>query len=750
MPWTLARDRVEPHPRSPIVDIRPSARRGDVRNTVAVGGALVVATALMLRPLLSAATHAIPGGLRDPLLNAWILAWDADRFRDGLAGLWSAPILYPYRSTLAFSEHLLGIAVFAAPLHWITRNPVLAYNTVFFASFVFAGLSMFLLAREVTGRTEAAVVGAAIFAFYPYRLAQVSHLQLLVNGWMPLSLLGLHRYFATGSRKALAGAAVAYALLAMSNGYYLFFFGFVVLLVMAWGVWRADGVPRPRMIRDLTVAAVMVGAVYAPIAREYFDVRHRYDLSRDPAEISSFAADVGSYLTMPDEMRAHLRFGLPSYPKPAGPEERHDGMLFPGFVMLTFAAVAILRRDARRKPLTRLYAGIGVAALVLSLGPEPTVWGHRVMASGPYAWLDALVPVLDALRVPARFASIVYLALTVLAAIGAASILGDRQTWTAVAVTASLISLVCFEGYGAIPLAEVGPHGRTRDYGMYDWLRDQPAGAVLELPIGRLDGNYRAFIYQYSTLVHRHPIVNGWTGYSTELQQFLGSDASPFRDPDRVGDALDLLRGLGVRYVLVHPDDFEPRENAAPILGALVAHASHWIAVRRFGPAFAFTLPAAPPPDIEPAIERVDPASIRVTTSHSPDRIPLLFDGDIDSRWTTGSRQDGSEWIALRFDHTVDVRRLRFAVQPRSFHDYPRVLAIDAMDGDRAVPLFRGSVLMAFGRGLLVDPMRVPVDIALPSHPTRDLRIAQTGRSRGIWWWSIDELTIWSSVIAGE
>jgi len=78
------------------------------------------------------------------------------------------------------------------------------------------------------------------------------------------------------------------------------------------------------------------------------------------------------------------------------------------------------------------------------------------------------------------------------------------------------------------------------------------------------------------------------------------------------------------------------------------------------------------------------------------------------------------------------------------------VLAIDAMDGDRAVPLFRGSVLMAFGRGLLVDPMRVPVDIALPSHPTRDLRIAQTGRSRGIWWWSIDELTIWSSVIAGE
>ena len=34
-----------------------------------------------------------------------------------------------------------------------------------------------------------------------------------------------------------------------------------------------------------------------------------------------------------------------------------------------------------------------------------------------------------------------------------------------------------------------------------------------------------------------------------------------------------LLRGLGVRYVLVHPDDFDPQEQAAPILAAFVARA---------------------------------------------------------------------------------------------------------------------------------------------------------------------------------
>src|SRR5262245_48307571 len=405
----------------------------------------------MLHALLAAATHAIPGELRDPLLNTWLLAWDSDRLRHGLAGLWETPILYPYHSTLAFSEHLLGVAIFAAPIEWLTGNPVLAYNAAFFASYVFAGVSMYLLARDLTGRTDAAVVAAAIYAFCPYRMAQVSHLQLLVNGWMPLSLLGLHRYFATGSRTALAGAAAAYWFLAMSNGYYLFFFGLVVVLVTGWGLWHA-GAARRRRASEMAIAALALGAAYAPIAREYFTVRHEYGLLREDDEIRSFSADVGSYLTMPDQMRSHLHVTLPSYPKPAGPEERHDGMLFPGFVMIGLAAAALAHSLTRRLSLARLYVAIAALAFVLSLGPEPTMWGRRLMSSGPYAWLDAIVPVLDALRVPARLASIVHFALTVLAAFGAAAILRRRGAKAAAMVAATLAVAACFEGYGAMPL----------------------------------------------------------------------------------------------------------------------------------------------------------------------------------------------------------------------------------------------------------------------------------------------------------
>jgi hypothetical protein len=45
----------------------------------------------------------------------------------------------------------------------------------------------------------------------------------------------------------------------------------------------------------------------------------------------------------------------------------------------------------------------------------------------------------------------------------------------------------------------------------------------------------------------------------------------------------------------------------------------------------------------------------------------------------------------------------------------------------RNVPLFHSGVMMAFGRGLLLNQMRVPIDVDLPSHPTRAIRIAQIG-----------------------
>src|SRR3954469_24433475 len=90
-------------------------------------GLLAIALAATYPLALHFTTH-LPNDLGDPVLNVWILGWDAKAIANGLKGFWEAPNFYPYHHTLAFSDHLLGIAIFTAPVQWITRNAVLTYN----------------------------------------------------------------------------------------------------------------------------------------------------------------------------------------------------------------------------------------------------------------------------------------------------------------------------------------------------------------------------------------------------------------------------------------------------------------------------------------------------------------------------------------------------------------------------------------------------------------------------------------------
>ena len=87
-----------------------------MKEAALVLGGFTCLTLVLSYPLILEFGDALPSDLGDPLLNAWILAWDSQRLLDGFLGLWQAPIFYPYPDTLAYSEHLLGIAVLVAPV----------------------------------------------------------------------------------------------------------------------------------------------------------------------------------------------------------------------------------------------------------------------------------------------------------------------------------------------------------------------------------------------------------------------------------------------------------------------------------------------------------------------------------------------------------------------------------------------------------------------------------------------------------
>ena len=735
-------ERVDTPAPPPEARVAPPVSSRGLTLTIAavfVGLAIVFTWPLATRP--GSLMTAQPFG--DPLLNAWILAWGADRLLHGLSGFWTGLFFYPYPDTVAYSEHLLGITVFTAPIQWLSGNPILAFNLALIGSAALAGLGAYLLARDVTGRPDAALLAGVAFACSPYRVPQIYHLQVLTAGWMPLGLWALHRFFATGSRRALAGFTICFVLQACSNGYFLYFMSVPAAIVAVHGLWRARGA-RLRRAVALGLSALTILAAIAPVAVVYLRVKREQGLSRSLGDIVQFSPDLAAYGHISD--RLWLWGGI----LPAGLYERE---LFPGLIISVLAAVALVaairNRGAAGGPgdaasgssLLRLYGLILAVALALSLGPRPSLFGWRLPVTGPYGWLMAVMPGLDGLRVPARLVMVVLVALAVLGAAGLALLtarLAPRLRWATAVLVAGGIAA---EGYaGPLAVERFPSADMAADRASYEWLAAQPRGPMLELPVGETATSVR---HLYRTLTHRNRIVNGYSGYGSALQGFVGGP--PFTELARLDDALVMARALGIRWLMVHPPLYADPAQGDALVRALRSSRTHVARVESLAAASVAELRPLRPagPQADPTWREVPSREIAASSSHNGERLSLLFDGDRDTRWFTGARQRGAEWIELRFPDVRDVARLRLEMGRRSRADYPRGLAVEvSLDGATWTTLFADAILARLALSIVNEPLTPGIDIALPPNQTRMLRLRTLGETR-IWFWSIHELRLW-------
>jgi hypothetical protein len=678
-------------------------------------------------PLITTMADHLPGDVGDPVLNTWILGWDAARLRHGIGMLWDAPNFFPYRHTLTYSDHLLGIAVFTAPIQWLTGNPVLTYNLAFLASWVLSAGGMYVLVRSLTGRADAAVIAAAVYVCAPFRIAHIYHLQWLMIGWLPLSLWALHRYFATGAWRFALASGGCFLLQALTASYFMYF-ALLPLACVAVADLRGTRVPARRMAVQAAAVLLLLVAAIAPVARAYDANREQYGMRRPMAEIVDHSADLRDFLSA-------SRLAVFERMLPDGGSEH---ALFPGLVTMALALAGVVA--FRRRSVVTVYAGIAIAALILSFGPEPAAWGHHLPFPGPYRLLLTVVPGLDGLRAPARLASVLVLSLGVLAGFGAVWLLDRAVPRRRTAITIAMLAAVIAEGWVApMPVAAFDPGGNPRDRAAYEYLRGLPPGGTLELPLGEDEDEFR---YQYMTLVHGHAVVNGHSGYLSPLLSYLTRGHSPLAEADHFDAVLAMASAIGVRYVILHRDDFKDRTLFDDMMATVKAHPERVTTARDFGGIVLLTVPYEPLPRRPDALRRIAASTMRVTASDGADRLPFLFDGDLDSRWLTGAPQRGTEWIDLQLDRRRDVAMISLIMAERSFGDYPRGLAVDVTDDSGVRTVYEGPVLPQFAQGLVAHPEYPSIDIVLPSNHARAIRLRQTATTHSFFW-SVHELQLW-------
>ena len=566
------------------------------RRLPAAAAVYLVLTLALTWPLAAGVTRDLPGDFGDPLFTSWVLAWDATHLG---RGWWSANIFAPHPLALAYSEHFLPQALQIWPVYAATGNPILCYNLLFLSTFVLAAIGMFVFAREITGSDAAAFVAGLAFAFTPYRIASIPHLQVLSSAWMPFVLLGLRRYFATGRARRLAGAACAWTLQNLSCGYYLIFFSPIVLAYVAWEMTRAGLWRDRRTLLHLAIACAAVAANTAPFVVPYVELRRMGFSPRSIEETRRFSADAYAYLTADPNLRL---WGPIAQAWPHA-----EGVLFPGLTIailaiigaragspegLRYASGRIARQDGNaevprghremaalqiaaavwiavvvalllgysiRLPgikitsLTRavavgclggavllaasrrgraaarawvltpagLFTLVALFGIAMSFGPEIHARGRSVARANIYTLFYAFVPGFDGLRVPARYATIVSLALAALAALAVAA--AGSRVRRRIAIVASVIIV------GEAIAVPIPVNQNSIDYGqrnlaplppsvaigsaappVYDAVARLPPSAVLlELPLGEPAFDIR---YMFYSTRHWRRLVNGYSG----------------------------------------------------------------------------------------------------------------------------------------------------------------------------------------------------------------------------------------------
>jgi hypothetical protein len=320
-----------------------SSRTPAAKDVWAVTLLFAALTLLTTYPLwLHPASTMLPGG-PDGELFVWTLLWDAHAFLHQPFAIFDANIYHPLRDTLAFSENLIGTAIFSAPIQWLTGNPVFALNVVSLLSTLLCGVGTWLLARRLGLEQGAAVVAGIVFAFAPPRFFRMEQMHLGIVHWIPFGLASLHAYLDGGRARDLKWAALFFTLQVLSSGH-----GAVFMVIACGGllVYRTSlGEPLRawRRVRDLGVAGLLLLVPAVWVVLPYRRVQEEQGLRRS---LDGWTVPATSFFAAP----THLQTWVAGLVPDARVLETASAFLFPGFLTLILAAAALAphAKDAGR------------------------------------------------------------------------------------------------------------------------------------------------------------------------------------------------------------------------------------------------------------------------------------------------------------------------------------------------------------------------------------------------------------------
>jgi hypothetical protein len=660
---------------------------------------------------------------------------------------------------------------------------------------------MYLLVWRLTGNAPAAFLAGLAYAFAPYRVGQLAHVQVLAAFWMPLALLGLHEFVRTRRWWWLVMFAATWILQGAANGYYLVYFTVVAGL---WVLWFMAARHRRRDAILVVVAMTLAALPLVPILIRYINAQRTLGLSRNIGEITEFSADIAAPLCAPPALTfwGWLRVAC-----------AQEGELFAGAALIAVCVLSVVWGSVRARSAKVRGVDLPQSANQEQSGadrPETqSRWrGLALRAALTVAWMYGLVTVwtivagswrvdLGWLRVSASSADKpATVALTCLLLAGLlsrrfhASVRGG-STATFYLFTA----IVCWVlSWGPFPRL----FGKTVLYqAPYGWLVQLPGFSALRVPariwmmvvlclvvwMGLVVASVLAGRAKRATRIIVAAAAfglaaDGWTTIQTAAippsaptEELSGKIVLTLPVTGPANDIAAVYHAVMQRYQAINGfSGYEPRYYEAlrtlaatmddQLFEPFVSRGDVEVLVRRDDVAmrgFVERQPGRqlisdgeivhyrlPRRDVSPPPMRIAARFPihRIEATCSNERSAVIVDFDLATRWECGA-QTSDQAITLDLGEPARIGAILHTLGTFGT-DFPRYLHIEtSLDGQRWTEAWAGSPAAAVLRAAMAAPREARVLIGFPSRTARFVRLRQTGRSE-LYYWSIAELEILS------